>query len=101
MAEVRDLKEDVQYSDSSVVSKTIIDKKTGTITLFGFDKGQTLSEHTAPFDAVANIIEGRAEIDVGGEKQELKKGEYIVMPADVPHSVRAPERFKMLLIMIK
>ncbi len=101
MAEARNLKEDVQYSDSSVVSKTIIDKKTGTITLFGFDKGQALSEHTAPFDAVAHIIDGRAEIAVGGEKQELKKGEYIVMPADVPHSVRAPERFKMLLIMIK
>lgn len=101
MAEARNLKEDVQYSDSSVVSKTIIDKKTGTITLFGFDKGQALSEHTAPFDAVAHITDGRAEIAVGGEKQEVKKGEYIVMPANVPHSVMAPERFKMLLIMIK
>ncbi len=101
MAGVKSMKDEVGYSDGSIVSKTVIDKKTGTITLFGFDKGQALSEHTAPFDAVAHILDGSAEITIGGEKYALKKGEYILMPANVPHGVRAGERFKMLLIMIK
>jgi quercetin dioxygenase-like cupin family protein len=91
----------VEYAGGSVVSKTLLDKKTGTLTLFAFDKGQGLSEHTAPFDATVQIVDGLAELTVGGVPHLVKAGQLFIMPANVPHSVRAIERFKMLLIMIR
>ncbi len=91
----------VDYQDGSVVSKEVIKKEKGTITLFAFDKGQGLSEHTAPFDALVYIIDGNAEITIAGKAHYLKVGEAIIMPANKPHSLKATERFKMLLVMIK
>ena len=91
----------VAYQKNSVVSKQILDKKTGTLTLFAFDKGEGLSEHTAPYDASVLILAGKAEIRIGGKPHTLKKGEILIMPANVPHSLKAVERFKMLLIMIR
>lgn len=96
-----DLATGVEYASGAVVSKTILDKKTGTLTLFAFDKGQGLSEHTAPFDATVQILDGTAELTVGGKPNVVKTGQLFIMPANVPHSVRAEERFKMLLIMIR
>lgn len=101
MTETIELKEAVSYSSGSVVSKTILDKKAGTLTLFAFDQGQGLSEHTAPFDAVAQILDGEAHLVIGGEDVYAKAGRLVVMPAHVPHAVRADQRFKMLLIMIR
>jgi len=91
----------VDYAGGSVVSKTILDKKTGTLTLFAFDEGQGLSEHTSPYDATVQIVDGVAELTVGGAPHRVKAGELFIMPAGVPHSLRAVERFKMLLIMIR
>ncbi len=91
----------VDYQKDSVVSKAIIDKKQGIVTLFAFDEGQGLSEHTAPFDAIAYIVDGAAEITIDGSLNLVNRGELIIMPADKPHSLKARERFKMLLIMIK
>jgi quercetin dioxygenase-like cupin family protein len=91
----------VGYSPGAVVSKTVIDKDAGSVTLFSFDGGQGLSEHSAPFDALVNILDGRAEITIGGTPVTLNAGESMVMPADVPHSLKAVEKFKMMLIMIK
>ncbi len=91
----------IDYQSDSVVSKTLIDKKQGTVTLFAFDKGQGLSEHTAPFDATAYIIDGKAEISIDKKINLVNKGEIIIMPANKPHSLKAKEKFKMLLIMIK
>ncbi len=91
----------VEYAAGSVVSKTILDKKTGTLTLFAFDKGQGLSEHTAPFDATVQVVDGVAELVVGGTPHTVTAGQLFIMPANIPHSVRAVERFKMLLIMIR
>jgi quercetin dioxygenase-like cupin family protein len=91
----------VSYQDGSVVSKEIIKQQTGTVTLFAFDKGQGLSEHTAPFDALVNIIDGQAEVTISGKTFIVKKGEIIIMPANKPHSLKAAEKFKMLLVMIK
>jgi quercetin dioxygenase-like cupin family protein len=91
----------VAYQPGSVVSRTIIDLKTGTVTLFAFDVGQGLSEHTVPFDAIAYIVDGQAEITVSGKANTVKAGEMIVMPASHPHALKALSRFKMLLIMIK
>ncbi|MFP4467257.1 MAG: cupin domain-containing protein [Candidatus Goldiibacteriota bacterium] len=101
MAEKFEAKNTIEYSEGSVVSKTLIDKKTGTVTLFAFSSGQGLSEHTAPFDALVNVIDGKAEISIGGEKKEVSAGESIIMPADIPHSLKAAEKFKMMLVMIK
>ncbi len=95
------LKELVNYQEGAVVSRTIIDKKTGTVTLFAFDKEQGLSEHTAPFDALAYIIEGEVDVIISGKSYQLKEGEMIIMPANQPHALRAAERFKMILIMIR
>lgn len=89
------------YAEDSIVSKTILDKHTGTLTLFAFDKGQKLSEHTSPYDAVVQVVDGRAHLVVGGQRNEVAAGELMIMPANVPHSVIATERFKMLLIMIR
>jgi quercetin dioxygenase-like cupin family protein len=91
----------VEYATNSVVSKTILDKKTGTLTLFAFDQGQGLSEHTSPYDATVQVVEGAAELVVGGKPHRVSAGELFIMPASIPHSVRAVERFKMLLIMIR
>ncbi len=91
----------VDYADGAVISKTLLDKPTGTLTLFSFDEGQGLSEHTAPFDATVQVIDGTAAITIGGKVHKVSAGEMIIMPADVPHSLKADERFKMLLIMIR
>ncbi|MBU0498063.1 MAG: cupin domain-containing protein [Candidatus Thermoplasmatota archaeon] len=89
------------YQNGSIVSKTLIDKNAGTITFFAFDKNQGLSEHTAPYDAFLQIIEGQAEIRISGKSFILQKNDLIVMPANEPHAVKALEKFKMLLCMIK
>ncbi|MDD3295333.1 MAG: cupin domain-containing protein [Geobacteraceae bacterium] len=95
------LKELVAYQDGAVVSKTLIDRGIGTITLFSFAEGQGLSEHTAPFDAFVQIVEGAAEITISGVATTVREGEMIIMPANRPHSLKAKERFKMLLVMIR
>lgn len=89
------------YQDGAIVSRTIIEKPTGTVTLFAFDQGQGLSEHTAPFDALVQILDGEAEITISGEPFQLTRGETIIMPANQPHALHANRRFKMLLVMIK
>lgn len=91
----------VDYQTSAVVSKTIIKQPAGTVTLFAFDKGEGLSEHTAPFDALVYLIDGEAEITISGKLNFVKKGEMILMPANQPHALKAKEKFKMLLVMIK
>lgn len=91
----------VEYQEGSVVSRTIIDKKEGTVTVFSFDKGQGLSEHSAPFDAMVQVIDGIAEIRISGEPHVLNAGEMIIMPADEPHGLTAVEPFKMILTMIR
>jgi quercetin dioxygenase-like cupin family protein len=91
----------IDYQEASVVSRTIVDKKAGTITLFAFDKQQGLSEHTAPYDALVQIIEGEAEIAISGKKYTLKTGEMMIMPANQPHALKAIKKFKMLLTMIR
>lgn len=91
----------VDYAGGAVVSKTILDKKTGTLTLFAFDKGQGLSEHTSPYDATVQVVDGVAELTVGGAPHLVKVGELFIMPAGIPHALKAVERFKMLLIMIR
>ena len=91
----------VIYADDSVISKTLLDKGIGNITLFSFDKGQGLSEHTSPFDAVVYILDGNAQITIGGEDNQVKSGDMIIMPANIPHALHAEEQFKMLLIMIR
>ena len=91
----------VGYADDAVISKTLLDKPTGTLTLFSFDAGQGLSEHTAPFDATVQILEGKATITIDGKTQEVSAGNLVIMPANVPHALKAEERFKMLLIMIR
>lgn len=101
LAKAQDLSLLVEYADDSVVSKTVLDKKAGTLTLFAFDKGQRLSEHRAPFDAVVQVIDGTGRITIDGVDNDVAAGQIIIMPADVPHSVTADERFKMLLIMIR
>ncbi|HBN07425.1 MAG TPA: cupin domain-containing protein [Cyanobacteria bacterium UBA8530] len=99
--EAKNLNELVQYQDGSIVSKTLIDKAAGTVTLFAFDEGQGLSEHVAPFDALVNIFDGEADITLAGKKFHLKAGEMILMPAKQPHALKATAKFKMMLTMIK
>ena len=89
------------YQEGSVVSRTIIDRKTGTVTFFAFDEGQGLSEHTAPFDALVYLLEGEAEIVISGKPIQLKDGEMVIMPANQPHALRATRKFKMILTMIR
>ena len=89
------------YQKDAVVSKTIIDKKTGTVTLFAFDRGQGLSEHTAPFDAMVQVLDGEVEIRISGNPHTLKTGQMIIMPANQPHALTAVAPFKMLLTMIR
>jgi len=95
------LKKLVDYQEGSIVSKEILKKQTGTVTVFAFDKGQGLSPHSAPFDAIVQVLEGTVEIIIGEEKFELSEGTIIIMPADVPHSLKAITKFKMVLTMIK
>jgi len=95
------LAEMVDYADDSIVSKTILDKPAGTITLFAFDAGQKLSEHTAPYDAVVQVLDGHAAITIDGREIDVSTGRIIIMPGNVPHAVAAPDKFKMLLTMIR
>jgi len=98
---VLNMKDMVSYQPGAVVSRTDIDKDAGTVTLFAFDTGQGLSEHTAPFDALVQIIDGFADITIAGIVHTLKEGEMIIMPANKPHALKANPRFKMLLVMIR
>ncbi len=91
----------VNYQAESVVSKTLIKKKTGTVTLFAFDQGQELSEHTAPFDALVCVLDGEAEIMISGKPYVLKTGEMIILPVNEPHALKAIKKFKMMLTMIR
>jgi quercetin dioxygenase-like cupin family protein len=91
----------VQYQPGAVVSRTLIDKKIGTLTLFAFDAGQGLSEHTAPYDAFVQIVDGAADITIAGKDHRVSGGQMIIMPANVPHALRAVGPFKMLLVMIR
>ena len=91
----------VAYQAGAVVSRVILKKGTGNVTLFAFDQGQELSEHTTPFDALVHILDGRAEVTVGGVAHRLSTGEMILMPGGVPHALKATERFKMALTMIR
>ena len=96
------LKDEITYADGAVISKTLLKKKTGNITLFSFDTGQGLSEHTSPFDAVVQVVEGEGAFIIAGKMQTVKEGEMIIMPANIPHDVQAAEQpFKMLLTMIR
>nr|KXH69844.1 MAG: cupin [Candidatus Thorarchaeota archaeon SMTZ1-83] len=101
MKKTEKLKQMVDYQESSIVSRTLLDKDAGTITLFAFDVEQALSAHTAPYDAMVYLIEGEAEITIGDDKFSLEEGELIIMPAHIPHALRATRRFKMLLVMVK
>lgn len=101
LAQVSNLQELIGYQEGAVVSRTLIDKKVGTVTLFAFDKNQGLSEHTAPFDALAYIVDGEATVTIAGKPLQLKKGEMTVMPANQTHALVAVSRFKMLLVMIR
>jgi quercetin dioxygenase-like cupin family protein len=91
----------IDYQEGSVVSRTIIDKKTGTITLFAFDENQGLSEHTAPYDAMVYVLDGEVDVTISGKPVRLKQGEMTIMPANEPHALTAKTKFKMLLTMIK
>jgi len=95
------LEELIGYADDSIVSKTLLDKPIGTITLFAFDAGQRLSEHTAPFDAVVQGVDGRGTVTIDGTDHTVDAGRIIIMPANIPHAVIAEEKFKMLLTMIR
>jgi quercetin dioxygenase-like cupin family protein len=91
----------IDYQEGSVVSRTIIDKNAGTVTLFAFDQGEGLSEHTAPYDALVYVLEGEAQVTISGKRIRLKKGELTIMPANEPHALSAVTKFKMLLVMIR
>ncbi len=100
-SEVYKLKEMIDYSDGATVSKIITRKDKGNLTLFAFDKGQNLSEHSAPFDAIVQVLEGSGKIIINKKEHTVNEGQLIIMPANIPHALEAEERFKMLLIMIK
>jgi quercetin dioxygenase-like cupin family protein len=100
-AKVLNLSGLIDYQTGAIVSKTLINKKTGTVTLFAFEKDQSLSEHTAPFDALVQIIDGETEVKISGKPHHLKAGEIIIMPANEPHALKALEKFKMMLVMVK
>jgi quercetin dioxygenase-like cupin family protein len=101
MQKVSNVKDMVTYQDGSIVSKEIIKKPTGTVTIFAFDQDQGLSEHTAPFDAMVYVLDGEVEIIISGEAHHLREGEMIIMPGGKPHALRAVKRFKMMLVMVK
>jgi len=100
-SQVMNYNDKIDYSAEGIVSKRVIQKEKGNVTLFAFDKGQKLSEHSAPFDAMVQVLEGKAEILINGTPYELIAGQAIIMPANIPHAVNAMEKFKMLLTMIK
>jgi quercetin dioxygenase-like cupin family protein len=100
-SKVLKVEELIDYQEGSVVSREIIRKETGTVTIFAFDKGEGLSEHTAPFDAMVQIVDGKAEITISGNKNVLEKGDMIIMPANEPHALTALEKYKMVLTMIR
>lgn len=100
-AEAKPLGELLQYQEGSIVSRVLLKNKGGTVTLFAFDQGEGLSEHTAPFEALVYVVDGEAEVEIGGEVYRVRTGETITLPANVPHAVRAATRFKMLLTMIR
>lgn len=99
--EVLNLTQQIEYSEGGIISKQILKNEAGNITLFSLDKGQLLSEHTAPFDAMVQVIEGEAGVIIEGKSNRLKSGESIIMPANIPHALTAKEKFKMILTMIK
>ena len=101
IAEPAKLVDLIDYQEGSVVSRTLIDKKAGTVTLFAFDEAQGLSEHTAPYDATVCLLEGEAEIVISGRPHNVQGGEVIILPANEPHALKALKRFKMLLIMVR
>jgi len=101
MAQAVNLSNLVEYQEGSVVSRTIVDKKTGTVTLFAFDANQGLSEHKAPYDAIVYILNGEADVIISGKHVRLREGEMTIMPANEPHALTALTRFKMLLTMIR
>ena len=101
IAEVSILDDLIDYQEGSVVSRTLVDKESGTVTLFAFDENQALSEHTAPYDALVEVLDGEVKITISGKPVDLKKGEITIMPANRPHALTAKTRFKMLLTMIK
>ncbi len=100
-SKIINFKNEISYAANGIVSKRVLEKPTGNISLFAFDKGQQLSEHTAPYDAMVQVVEGRVEIIIAGESFHMGEGESIIMPADITHAVIATEKFKMLLTMIK
>ncbi|MGC8823501.1 MAG: cupin domain-containing protein [Bacteroidales bacterium] len=95
------LKDSITYGEKSIVSRQLIKSPAGNITLFAFDEGEGLSEHSAPYDAFVQVLEGEAEITIGGISYRVKEGEFIIMPANIPHAVKANGRFKMMLVMIR
>ena len=100
-AQVAKAAELVNYQDGAIVSRELVKKPTGTVTVFAFDEGQGLSEHTAPFDALVQVVEGAVEITISGQPHQLRSGEMILMPAGQPHALKALKRFKMILTMIR
>jgi quercetin dioxygenase-like cupin family protein len=100
-SKVFNYKESIEYSDGAIVSKTVLKKETGNISLFAFAKGEALSEHTAPFDAMIQVVDGKGEIVIGGKSFIVESGQTIIMPANITHAVIAVEKFKMVLTMIK
>lgn len=101
LANVVDIAGLVKYQTGAIVSRTLIKKSTGTVTLFAFDAGQELSEHTAPFDALVHVLDGETEITISGKPLRLTAGQMVVMPANKPHAVKAIEQFKMMLVMVR
>ena len=91
----------ISYQDGAIVSRTIVEKPSGTLTVFAFDRGQALSEHTAPFDAVVQVLDGKGRFTIAAESSDVAAGQMLIMPANVPHAVTAVEPFKMLLTMIR
>jgi len=100
-AKVKPLSELLEYQESSIVSRVLLKNKGGTVTLFAFDQGEGLSEHTAPFEALVFVIDGKAEVKIAGKAYSVTTGETITLPANIPHAVKAATRFKMLLTMIR
>jgi len=100
-AKVFSFNNSIEYSDGGIVSKTVLKKETANISLFSFARGEALTEHTAPYDAIISVVDGKAEITIGGKPYILEAGETIIMPANISHAVKAVEKFKMVLTMIK
>lgn len=95
------LKDSITYGEKSIVSRQLIKSPAGNVTLFAFDEGEGLSEHSAPYDALVQVLEGEAEIVIGGTPYRVSEGKFIIMPANIPHAVKANGRFKMMLVMIR